>query len=177
MSARSLRLAVALALPLSSGAAAVADAPKPAPAPPRLETVYLEWSALKAEQGGGVASAVRALAGVKTFEWRIVNKEAAVVREEGKAADAALLLAAGAPGAPAARIPAAGATLTFKTPLHCGNCAKKVRSKLGPMAGVKDVTVSANLKTVHIVWDTRAANREQFAKALADIGFPTQPAP
>ena len=178
MSRGFLRFAVALTASLWSAGAAIADGappPTPAPAPPKLETVYLEWTALKAEQAAGVVTAVKALGGVKTFEWRVVNKEAAVVREEGKATDAELLVAAGAPGAPAARIPATGATLTFQTPLHCSSCVKKVRTALRQMAGVKEAVVPADLKTVYIVWDTRAAKREQFTKALADIGYPVQP--
>jgi copper chaperone CopZ len=178
MSHGSIRFTLALTAALVAGGAALADGVPPTtppPAPPKLETVYLEWTALKADQAAGVVTAVKALGGVKTFEWRVVSKEAAVVREEGKAADADLLAAAGVPGAPAARIPATGATLTFQTTLHCSSCVKKVRTALRQMAGVKEVVVPADLKTVYIVWDTRTAKREQFTKALADIGYPVQP--
>jgi copper chaperone CopZ len=146
--------------------------------PPKLEFVYLELVGVDAAEAPAVAKATGAVAGVRSFAWTVPAAEAKVVREVGKADDAALARSAVAAGAESARpIPLAASTLVFEKKLHCGGCAAAVNKALRAVKGLKESTVPAEMTTVIAVYDTRLVKVADLEAALAAIGKPARAAP
>jgi copper chaperone CopZ len=170
--AASLLLACA-AVPFAAPAAAE---DKPASKPePRLEFLYVETTGVSAEEVPAVAKAVGAVEGVRSFTWTAEGAEAKVVREAGKAPDATLLEKAKAAGAEKAGVvPIAAATLTFEKKLHCGGCVAAVTRALKAVTGVKESVVPQDMRTVVVVYDTRASKPADFEAALAAAGKPAK---
>ena len=173
-----MRIAALLGLPLAlvvcggSRPALAEDAPKPAQ-PPKLEYVYLEFSALAADEAVAVGKAITGVSGVKSMEWTVAGSESKVVREVGLAADDALVAAAKKAGAKSALVePITSTTFVFANALHCGGCVAAVNKAVRALKGVKDVSVPEDLKTVAVVYDTRAVAPKDVEAALAAIDRP-----
>jgi copper chaperone CopZ len=58
--------------------------------------------------------------------------------------------------------------------IECDGCAASIRRALGNEAGVEDVVVGVEAKTVAVRFDEGQTSREAVAGLLADIGFPPQ---
>ena len=63
------------------------------------------------------------------------------------------------------------AEVTFVTTIDCKNCVKKVEAQLPFVAGVKDMKVTLDDKTVWVKYDTRKTDPEKLAKAINKMGY------
>ncbi|MBO4571436.1 MAG: heavy-metal-associated domain-containing protein [Bacteroidales bacterium] len=63
------------------------------------------------------------------------------------------------------------AEVTFVTTIDCKNCVKKVEAQLPFVAGVKDMKVTLEDKTVWVKYDTRKTDTEKLAKAINKMGY------
>ena len=63
------------------------------------------------------------------------------------------------------------AEVTFVTTIDCKNCVKKVEAQLPFVAGVKDMKVTLDDRTVWIKYDTRKTDVEKLAKAINKMGY------
>ena len=178
---RTLAAACALAV-LSLAALARADDPRSGPPSTpanAVESVWVEFTGVDANEAPAVAKAVGGLDGVTSFEWLAPQTEARLVRAVGKADATALDKAAKSAGADAATVePVVAKQLTFVKKLHCQGCVLAVNRALKPLAGVKDVTIPDSMDTVTVVYDTRKSKVKDFEDALAAISRPvvTEPA-
>jgi copper chaperone CopZ len=172
---RIARPLLALAALVVATSTAFAEGAPPAPPPPKTEVVYVEVTGLEEAKAPALAHALGAVEGVKSFAWTAPAKEAKVVREVGKAPDAALLGKAKDAGAQtAAMVPLAASTLTFEKPLHCAGCVKTVKTLLSAVKGVKDVVVPEGKTTVWVAYDTRAVKEDALRTALDAKGYATK---
>jgi copper chaperone CopZ len=160
----------------------LAEDPRPAPSPtpkpePKLETVYVEVTGAEGAEAkvAAVAKAVGGVEGVRAFSWTVDGVEAKVVREVGRAADAALLAAARSAGATTAGVvPVAVTRFAFEKKLHCGGCVGAVTKALRAVKGVKESTVSADMTHVTAVYDTRVVKPADLEAALAAAKKPAK---
>ncbi len=63
------------------------------------------------------------------------------------------------------------AEVTYVTTIDCKNCVKKVEAQLPFVAGVKDMKVTLEDKTVWVKYDTRKTDPEKIAKAINKMGY------
>lgn len=63
------------------------------------------------------------------------------------------------------------AEVTYVTTIDCKNCVKKVEAQLPFVAGVKDMKVTLEDRTVWVKYDTRKTDPEKIAKAIGKMGY------
>ena len=63
------------------------------------------------------------------------------------------------------------AEVTYVTTIDCKNCVKKVEAQLTFVAGIKDMKVTLDDKTVWVKYDTRKTDPEKIAKAINKMGY------
>lgn len=62
-------------------------------------------------------------------------------------------------------------TVTFKSNLHCANCAKKVQENIAFEKGVKDLQVSVENQTIVVTYDATKTSEEKLAAAIKKLGY------
>ncbi|MCQ2145650.1 MAG: heavy-metal-associated domain-containing protein [Bacteroidales bacterium] len=62
-------------------------------------------------------------------------------------------------------------TVTFKTTIHCENCAKKVKENISFEKGVKGLEVSVDDKMVKVTYDPSKITVEKLKAALKKLGY------
>lgn len=62
-------------------------------------------------------------------------------------------------------------TVTFKSNLHCANCAKKVQENIAFEKGVKDLKVSVENQTIVVTYDATKTSEEKLAAAIKKLGY------
>ena len=63
------------------------------------------------------------------------------------------------------------AEVTYVTTIDCKNCVKKVEAQLPFVAGVKDMKVKLDDRTVWVKYDTTKTDPEKIAKAINKMGY------
>ena len=62
--------------------------------------------------------------------------------------------------------------VTFKTSIHCNNCAERVKKNIPfDEKGVKDITVNVETKEVTIKYRTDKTDKEKLKKAIEKLGY------
>jgi len=61
--------------------------------------------------------------------------------------------------------------VTYKTSLHCKNCAKKISENVSFEKGVKDLKTDVGAKTVTIVFDSAKTDTLKLADAIRKLGY------
>lgn len=69
------------------------------------------------------------------------------------------------------------AEVTYVTSIDCQNCVKKMEAQLPFVAGVKDMKISLDEKTVWVKYDTRKTNPDKIAAAINKMGYEAQVIP
>ncbi len=62
-------------------------------------------------------------------------------------------------------------TVTFKSSIHCKNCAKKVEENIAFEKGVKALEVSVEDKTIKVTYDASKTSEETLAAAIRKLGY------
>ena len=62
-------------------------------------------------------------------------------------------------------------TVTFKTTIHCENCAKKVKENITFEKGVKGLEDSVDDKMVKVTYDPSKITVEKLKAALKKLGY------
>lgn len=61
--------------------------------------------------------------------------------------------------------------VTFRTTIHCENCAKKVKENISFEKGVKGLEVSVENKTVKVTYDPGKITVDKLKAALKKLGY------
>ena len=117
-----------------------------------------------------MAAALRGVDGVRSATVNGAWDEAVVVREKGRASDAALLQAVIEEGFGARLLPVALADLAVER-MECPGCPERVTGALQGVRGVKRVDVSLDKTHAKVVYDKRRADTTALVSALARAGF------
>ncbi|MCC7140167.1 MAG: heavy-metal-associated domain-containing protein [Planctomycetes bacterium] len=174
--ARTPWIAAALSLYLAATAAsrAVGD-DRPSTAPESVEPVYVDVTEVVGAETKTVLDATRSVYGVREADWIVVGSELRAVRVVGKAPDQVLVETARRAGAATATIaPVVTKTFVFEKKLHCAGCIATVSRAVRAVAGVKSSTVSSDLATVSVTYDSRRAKASDIEAALAAAGKPAK---
>ena len=64
------------------------------------------------------------------------------------------------------------ADATFEVPdIHCGHCKMSIEGAVGAVAGVQQVDVTVDTKTVDVVFDGSDTTREAVVAAIESQGY------
>lgn len=61
--------------------------------------------------------------------------------------------------------------VTFRTTIHCENCAKKVKENISFEKGVKGLDISVENKTVKVTYDPAKITVDKLKAALKKLGY------
>jgi copper chaperone len=64
------------------------------------------------------------------------------------------------------------ADATFEVPdIHCGHCKMSIEGAVGAVAGVQEVDVTVDTKTVDVVYDGSDTTRKAVVAAIESQGY------